>query len=273
MCLELKRKRSKKQVTVVSTIRKSTRLAKHPGVDSVENLKNLEAPSESEKENMTGQTLEDEQVTPMDELINIAREVENSSHILDSTVEHFATFFEENRAEVSSVIESIKKFADKVAELEKVLQNIEELVKVFGDFSERISDIADDITVLSINSSVEIHKETIDRNALGKISEMIMILANSVREISKNTKKHLKRVQDIAAELTSNIEGAVGEVTQVHETLKTLESLNKESLKQLEVLVGISKSSRKTVEKLLRTVNILKERVEEIRQSIIQLLD
>lgn len=239
----------------------------------MENLKNLENPSKSEKENMTDQAPEDEQVTPLDELANVAQEVENSSHILDSTVEHFATFFEENRAEVSSVIESIEKFANKVVELEEVLQNIEELVRVFGDFSERISDIADDITVLSINSSVEIRKGTIDRNALEKISEMIMMLANSVREISKNTKKHVKRAKDIANELISNIEGTVEEVTQVNEILKTLDSLNKESINQLEVLVGISKSSRKTVEKLLRTVNILKERVEEIRQTIIRLLD
>ncbi|ODN30095.1 methyl-accepting chemotaxis protein [Fervidobacterium thailandense] len=230
-----------------------------------ENLTKNQKDGEQESDNST--------LTPLEELVRVAQEVENATNVLDNSVEHFATFFEENRAEVSGVIESIERFANKVKDLEKVLENIEELVRVFGDFSEKISDIADDITVLSINSSVEIRKENIDRNALRKISEMIMQLAGNVRDISKNTKKHVKKSKEIAGELTNNIEVVVEEVKQVHETLKTLENLNLSSLKNLELLVDISKNSRKTVEQLLKTVDVLKEKVEEIRRTIIQLLD
>lgn len=212
-------------------------------------------------------------LSTLEELVQVAREVENASNVLDNSVEHFATFFEENRSEVSSIIENIEKFANKVRALERLLENIEELVKVFGDFSEKINEIADDITVLSINASVEIRKENMDRNALKKISEMIMQLASNVRDISKNTKKHVKKSKEVAGELTDHIENVVEEVRKVHETLKTLENLNLSSLRNLELLVDISKNSRMTVEKLLKTVDVLREKVEEIRRTIIQLLD
>ncbi|HCF39028.1 MAG TPA: methyl-accepting chemotaxis protein, partial [Thermosipho africanus] len=131
------------------------------------------------------------------------------------------------------------------------------------------------ITVLAINASIETSKETIDREGLSRIAEMIMELSNTTRKLAKDSKNSLMDIEKI---ITSNIlisEKASKETVNVDESLKAIDTVNKASLENIDKLIKISKSTHDAVEELYEgleqvetAINNISEQVNEFEKAM-----
>lgn len=209
------------------------------------------------------------------EIKSMAENTENAINELDKSIDEFAAYMQENSAEIETAINKVKDFTNTIQEIITSSSKLNELTDILTDITEKITDVSDTITVLAINASIETSKETIDREGLSRIAEMIMELSNTTRKLAKDSKNSLMDIEKI---ITSNIlisEKASKETVNVDESLKAIDSVNKASLENIDKLIKISKSTHDAVEELYEgleqvetAINNISEQVNEFEKAM-----
>ncbi|MBB6062005.1 methyl-accepting chemotaxis protein [Thermosipho japonicus] len=209
------------------------------------------------------------------EIKSMAENTENAINELDRSVEEFAAYIQESSAEIETAIKKVKDFTITIQEIINSSSKLNELTDILTDLTEQIADVSDTITVLAINASIETSKETMDREGLSRIAEMIMELSNNTRKLVKDSKASLLDIENI---ITSNIllsEKASKETITVNESLKSIDSANRENVQNIDKLIKISKSTHDAVEELYEgleqvemAINNIKEQVNEFENAM-----
>lgn len=209
------------------------------------------------------------------EIKSMAENTENAINELDKSIDEFAAYMQENSAEIETAINKVKDFTNTIQEIITSSSKLNELTDILTDITEKITDVSDTITVLAINASIETSKETIDREGLSRIAEMIMELSNTTRKLAKDSKNSLMDIEKI---ITSNIlisEKASKETVNVDESLKAIDTVNKASLENIDKLIKISKSTHDAVEELYEgleqvetAINNISEQVNEFEKAM-----
>ncbi|MDK2838919.1 MAG: hypothetical protein PWQ83_454 [Thermosipho sp. (in: thermotogales)] len=209
------------------------------------------------------------------EIKSMAENTENAINELDKSIDEFAAYMQENSAEIETAINKVKDFTNTIQEIITSSSKLNELTDILTNITEKITDVSDTITVLAINASIETSKETIDREGLSRIAEMIMELSNTTRKLAKDSKNSLMDIEKI---ITSNIlisEKASKETVNVDESLKAIDTVNKASLENIDKLIKISKSTHDAVEELYEgleqvetAINNISEQVNEFEKAM-----
>jgi methyl-accepting chemotaxis protein len=209
------------------------------------------------------------------EIKSMAENTENAINELDKSIDEFAAYMQENSAEIETAINKVKDFTNTIQEIITSSSKLNELTDILTDITEKITDVSDTITVLAINASIETSKETIDREGLSRIAEMIMELSNTTRKLAKDSKNSLMDIEKI---ITSNIlisEKASKETVNVDESLKAIDTVNRASVENIDKLIRISKSTHDAVEELYEgleqvetAINNISEQVNEFEKAM-----
>lgn len=223
---------------------------------------------ESLQERSAEDNLEGGVASPTRELAEVVSEMTSVAETVDSTISNFANLVEENKAEIDVSLKRIENFVGTVARFSEIAEQLSIFVTTFSKFTSQVRDIADKITVLSINSSVEISKGQIDRDALRKISEMIMKLAGDVRKLSRDSEAYLKNVRKTFEEINSSIQDSLRNLGEVNLSLSNIASLNDETAKNLGILMEVARIARNVSLKLSDTMNKLKEMVSYVKSQL-----
>ncbi len=202
------------------------------------------------------------------EIKSMAQNTELASLELDKAVEEFATYSEESRAEIESTLDRMKDFTNTIEEITHSVTELTSLIESITGFAERITEISDNITVLAINASIETSKETIDREGLSRIAEMIMELSNSTRSLAKESKNSLKDVEKVVASTVLVTEKISKDLRQVRESLGLISQVAHASTQNTERLSKISRTTHESVEQLYAGIEQIEEAVNGIKTEI-----
>lgn len=202
------------------------------------------------------------------EIQAMAQNTESAYSELDKAVTDIATYFEESRAETETTIERIREFTDTIEEITNSVSALINSIKSISDFVERITEISDNITVLAINASIETSKETIDRDGISRISEMIMELSNSTRSLAKESKNSIKELEKVATSTVLITEKISKDLNSVRESLNVINQVITSSSENTEKLSNISNTVHSAVEQLYGGIKMLEESINNIRTEI-----
>lgn len=202
------------------------------------------------------------------EIKSMAQNTELASLELDKAVEEFAAYSEESRAEIESTLDRMKDFTNTIEEITHSVTELTSLIESISGFAERITEISDNITVLAINASIETSKETIDREGLSRIAEMIMELSNSTRSLAKESKNSLKDVEKVVTSTVLVTEKISKDLRQVRESLRLIGQVMQASTQNTERLSKISSTTHESVEQLYAGIEQIEEAISGIKTEI-----
>ncbi len=202
------------------------------------------------------------------EIKSMAQNTEEASMELDKAVEEFAAYFEESRAEVETTLDRIKDFTKTIEEITNAVTELTNMIESVGGFVEKITEISDNITVLAINASIETSKETIDRDGLSRIAEMIMELSNSTRSLTKESKNSLKDVEKVVTSTVLITEKISKELNNVRDSLNLIGQVVFASTQNTDKLSRISRNTHEAVEQLYAGVEQLEEAISQIKSEV-----
>ncbi|MEN3042385.1 MAG: methyl-accepting chemotaxis protein [Fervidobacterium sp.] len=202
------------------------------------------------------------------EIKSLAQSTEMASLELDKAVEEFAAYSEESRAEIETTLYKLKDFTNTIEEITHSVTELTKLIESITGFVEKITEVSDNITVLAINASIETSKESIDREGLSRIAEMIMELSNSTRLLAKESKNSLKDVEKVVASTVLVTEKISKDLNQVRESLELINQITQSSTQNTEKLSKISRATHESVEQLYAGVEQLEEAVNGIKLEI-----
>ncbi len=202
------------------------------------------------------------------EIKSMAQNTEETSLELDKSIEEFAAYFEESRAEVETTLDRIKDFTKTIEEITNIVTELTSMVESVSEFVEKITEISDNITVLAINASIETSKETIDRDGLSRIAEMIMELSNSTRSLTKESKNTLKNVEKLVTSTVLITEKISKELNSVRDSLNLIGQVVFASTQNTDKLSRISRNAHEAVEQLYVGVEQLEEAINQIKSEV-----
>jgi len=202
------------------------------------------------------------------EIKAMAENTEGAATEVDRSLEEFAAYLEESRAETETTIKGLNEFTDTIEQITEYTSKLAMLTETLGKITDNITDISDNITVLAINVSIETSKQNIDREGLSRIAEMIMELSNSTRNLAKESKQSLLNVENIVTSTTLITEKITKKLSSVRESLSTIEQVSIASTTNVEKLVKASKTAHESVEELYSGIEQLEEAIANIKEEI-----
>ncbi|MEN3042383.1 MAG: cache domain-containing protein [Fervidobacterium sp.] len=202
------------------------------------------------------------------EIRAMSENTEKSSVELDKSIEEFAAYLQESRAEVEVTVQKIKDFTDTIERITTSYSQLTDLVETLGNLAEKITEIADNITVLAINASIETSKQTIDRDGLSRIAEMIMELSNASRTLAKESKISLDSVEKTVTNTVLVTEKIIKDLTGVRDSLDLISNVTSALTQNVEKLIKISKANHSSVEQMYGGVEQLEESIVNIKVEI-----
>ncbi|MCX7654376.1 MAG: methyl-accepting chemotaxis protein [Fervidobacterium sp.] len=202
------------------------------------------------------------------EIMAMSENTEKASIELDKSIEEFAAYLQESRAEVEVTVQKIKDFTDTIEKITTSYSQLTDLVETLGNLAEKITEIADNITVLAINASIETSKQMIDRDGLSRIAEMIMELSNASRTLAKESKISLDSVEKTVTNTVLVTEKIIKDLTGVRDSLDLISNVTSALTQNVEKLIKISKTTHNSVEQMYGGVEQLEESIVNIKVEI-----
>lgn len=202
------------------------------------------------------------------EIKSMGENTERASVELDKSIEEFAAYLEESRAEVEVTIHKIKDFTDTIEKITSSYSQLTDLVETLGSLAEKITEIADSITVLAINASIETSKQSIDRDGLSRIAEMIMELSNTSRTLAKESKLSLNNVEKTVTSTILVTEKISKDLSGVRDSLDLISNVTAALTQNVDKLVRISKLNHSSVEQMYAGVEQLEEAIINIKTEV-----
>ncbi|MFN6992292.1 MAG: methyl-accepting chemotaxis protein, partial [Fervidobacterium sp.] len=114
----------------------------------------------------------------------------------------------------------------------------------------------------------ETSKETIDRDGISRIAEMIMELSNSTRNLAKESKNSIKEVEKVATSTVLVTEKITKGLNSVRESLNVINQVITSSSENTEKLSNISNTVHSAVEQLYGGIKMLEKSINNIRAEI-----
>ncbi|MGC9772646.1 methyl-accepting chemotaxis protein [Fervidobacterium islandicum] len=202
------------------------------------------------------------------EIKAMAENTESAANQVDRSLEEFAAYLEESRAETETTIRGLNEFTNTIEQITEYTSKLAVLTESLGKLTDSITDISDNITVLAINVSIETSKQNIDREGLSRIAEMIMELSNSARNLAKESKQSLENVENIVTSTTLITEKITKRLSSVRESLNTILQVSQASTTNVDKLVNASRIAHESVEELYSGIEQLEEAIMNIKDEI-----
>jgi ABC-type transporter Mla subunit MlaD len=202
------------------------------------------------------------------EIKAMAENTEGAATQVDRSLEEFAAYLEESRAETETTINGLNEFTNTIEQITEYTSKLAMLTESLGKLTDKITDISDSITVLAINVSIETSKQNIDKEGLSRIAEMIMELSNSARNLAKEGRQSLENVENIVTSTTLITEKITKRLTSVRESLNTILQVSQASTTNVEKIVNASRTAHEAVEQLYSGIEQLEEAISNIKDEI-----
>ncbi|MGC8954795.1 MAG: methyl-accepting chemotaxis protein [Fervidobacterium sp.] len=200
-----------------------------------------------------------------EEIKSVAHNTEEASLELNKAVEELAAYFEESRAEVETTLNRIRDFTNTIEEITHSVSELTSTIESLSGIAEKITEVSDNITVLAINASIETSKETIDKDGLSRIAEMIMELSASTRTLAKESKDSLKDVEKVVAATVLITEKISKEVNYVRDSLNVINQVVNASTQNSDKVARVSRAVQESVEELYAGIEQLEEAINNVR--------
>ncbi|GAB6188931.1 hypothetical protein JCM30566_06700 [Marinitoga arctica] len=207
------------------------------------------------------------------EIESVANNTRQNIQKLDELVQNFSSSIEEGRSELNATLLNMKEFFGNIQTMNQMTMKIAEFINKLTALNEKIKDISDTVSILSINSSIETSKEVIDKEGISKIAELINDLASEARETSRNSEKVIK---DIENNITSNVllsEKISKELINVENSLDSISQVVESFADSVETLSNFSHTTNISMEEVLEGIKQTSLALSDISNSLNKLVN
>lgn len=207
------------------------------------------------------------------EIESVANNTQSNIEKLDELIQNFSSSIEEGRSELNSTLMNMKEFFTNIQTMNQMTLKIAEFINNLSNLNDKIKDISDTVSILSINSSIETSKENIDKEGISKIADLINELSTEARNTSRNSENVLKEIEN---SITSNVllsEKISKELVNVENSLDSISQVVESFADSIDSLTGFSHTTRLSMNEVLEGIKQTSEALLEIKSNLDKLLN